>query len=419
MRIEKKTFESLKIRNYRLYFIGQSISLPGTWMQTVAQSWLVLKLTGSGTALGLVLALQYLPMLILGPWGGLLVDRFPKRKLLFFTQSAYGIFALILGILVLIGTVQLWMIYIFAFCLGLINTVDNPTRQTFAVEMVSKDKLHNAIVLNSIEINLARVVGPALAGILILSVGIGFCFILNAISFIGVIISLSMMHSKELFPSPLVKKKKGQVIEGLKYVKNSPVIKDTIIMMAIIGTLTYEFSVSLPLLTQSTFHGDAGTFTLLTSSIGIGAVIGGLFIASRKKTGSVTIVTGAFFLGLFVLGASMAQNILMAILLLIGVGFFSIYFNSSGNTTIQLESSPSMRGRVMALWAVASLGSTPIGSPIIGWVGEHMGARYCVALGGVAAIVAALFGAIQLKRGKYLEVQEKEIEETDISVPKI
>ena len=412
-----KTFASLKIRNYRLYFIGQAISLSGTWMQTIGQTWLVLQITKSGTALGLAAALQFLPVLFLGPWGGLIADRFSKRKILYFTQSAAGILALILGLLVIFGHVQVWMVYILAFGLGMVSVIDNPARQTFIHEMVDEKHLPNAIALNVIEINVARVLGPALAGILIVSAGLGLCFIINAVSYVAVLIALYVMSTKELHITPLVEKAKGQLKEGFKYVMSSPVIRDTLIMMAIIGTLTYEFTVSLPLLAQFAFHGNAGTYAAFTSAMGVGSIIGGLLIANRRKTTPRTLVIVAFLFGLFVLAASFAPTFVLAIVLLVTVGFFSVYFTSLGNITLQLESSPEMRGRVMALWAVAFLGSTPIGGPIVGWVGEYAGPRWALALGGFAAVLAAIIGARNLRRQRQadLEIKEKEIETAEES----
>ena len=424
MKYFAKTFSSLKIRNYRLYFIGQAISLSGNWMQTVSQSWLVLQLTKSGTALGLVLALQFLPILFLAPYGGLVADRFSKRKILYITQSVSAMLALILGIMVVTGLIQVWMVYIFALCLGLVNVFDNPTRQTFAIEMVSKKELSNAIALNSAEINMARVLGPALAGILIASIGLGFCFIFNAFSYIAVLIALFLMRENELHKTPLVEKAKGQIIEGFKYVKKNPVIRDILIMMTIIGTLTYEFNVSLPLMAEFTFKGNANTFAMLTSAIGFGSVIGGLFAANRRKTSPRALVPGAFIFGCFVLLTAIAPTLFLAIISLIAVGFMSIYFTSLGNVTLQLESSPEMRGRVMALWAIAFLGSTPIGSPIIGYIGENFGARWSLVVGGLAAIIAAGIGYVSLNKIKLIAIQKNsEIEiseataESDLRIP--
>ena len=389
----------------------------GTWMQTIGQTWLVLQLTKSGTQLGIVAALQFLPVLFLGAYGGLIADRFSKRKILYFTQSVAGILALILGLLVIFGNVQVWMIYVLALCLGLVNVIDNPARQTFVHEMVDENHLPNAIALNTIEINVARVLGPAVAGILIVSAGLGLCFIINAVSYIAVLVALYMMREKDLHITPLVEKAKGQLREGFKYVMSSPVIRDTLIMMAIIGTLTYEFTVSLPLMAQFAFHGNAATYAWLTSATGVGSIIGGLMIASRRRAKPRGLVIVAFLFGLFVLGASFAPTLALAIGLLVVVGFFSVYFTSLGNITLQLESEPEMRGRVMALWAVAFLGSTPIGGPIIGWIGEYAGPRWALAVGGFAAVFAAFVGARNLRKQRQadLEIQKSHMETAEES----
>jgi len=279
----KETLSSLKIRNFRLYITGQIISSTGTWMQSIGQAWLVLKLTNSGTMLGFVIALQFLPVLVFGPWGGVIADKFFKRNLIFVTQSIAGILALILGILVFTGFVQIWMVYLLALGLGLVNAVDSPARQTFIPEMVGKENLMNAISLNSIQNNLSRVIGPAIAAILIAAFGLAPLFFCNAISYIAVIITLSMIDVSELRITPSIDKIKGQMLEGLRYIKASPVIFYTLLMMAIIGTFTYEFSVSLPLLAQFTFHGSATTFALLSLALGFGSVLGGIYTANIKK----------------------------------------------------------------------------------------------------------------------------------------
>ncbi len=398
-KISKETFSSLEVRNYRLYFIGQAISLCGTWMQSIGQAWLVLQITHSGTQLGLVIAAQTVPILFLGPWGGLIADRFPKRKLLFFTQSISALLALLLGALVLYHSVQLWMVYMLAFSLGLVNTIDNPTRQTFIMELVGKEKLTNAVSLNSIEVNLARVVGPAIGGILIASLGLAPLFILNGISFIAVIYALHLMNEAEFsrIATP-VKKAAGQLMEGFRYVKSNPVLFDTLIMMAIIGTLTYEFSVSLPLLAQFTFHGTAQTYAIISVALGVGSMLGGLYVANIKKRSQKNLVNNAFLFGATVLLAAVMPTFLLELLAIVLVGFFSINFLSNGNVILQLESAPDMRGRVMSLWAVAFLGSTPIGGPIIGWIGQHFGPRYSLLVGGLSALFAAYVGLRSLRR---------------------
>ncbi|HLV80662.1 MAG TPA: MFS transporter [Chthonomonadaceae bacterium] len=393
-----QTFSALKIRNYRLYFTGQGISLCGTWMQSIGQSWLVLKLSGSGTTLGLVTALQTLPVLLLGPWGGLVADRFRKRSILFCTQSGAALLALILGILVATHVVQVWMVCVLATCLGLINTVDNPTRQTFVMEMVGKEYLTNAITLNSSEINVARVIGPAIAGALIARAGMAPCFFLNALSYLAVLWMLFIMRVDELQVTPPVARAKGQLQEGFRYVLANPLLRTTLLMMAIIGTLTYEFQVSLPLLAQFTFHGNAATYAALTSAMGGGAVLGGLLIAGRRRQGPRLLVGMALLFGLVILIAALAPTLHLAVLAMIFVGVFSIAFTSLGNSTLQLNSAPEMRGRVMSLWTVAFLGSTPIGGPIIGWLGEHVGPRWCLMVGGLAALAAGAIGGLVLRK---------------------
>ena len=393
----RETFSSLHVRNYRLYYIGQIISTSGTFMQNIAQAWLVLKLTISGTALGLTTALQYLPILILGPYGGVIADRISKRKILYFTQSISGLLALILGVLVTTGLVQVWMVYILAFSLGMVNVFDNPTRQTFYMELVGADHLRNAVTLYSTLVNLARIIGPAIAAVVIAAFGLAPCFIVNGISFAAVVIMLTMLHADELFITPPVPRAKGQLMEGFKYVASTPVLGSTLLMMAIIGTLTYEFQVSLPLIAQFTFKGDAGSYAFLTASMGVGAACGGILFASRKGINPYKLVSAALLFGLAVLAAAFMPIIYLAGLALVAVGICSINFSSLGNSILQLHSSPQMRGRVMSFWSVAFLGSTTIGGPIVGWFAQLAGARWGLALGGLAALVAAVLGVFTLR----------------------
>ncbi len=392
------TFSSLKIRNYRLYFLGQAISTTGYFMQSIAQPWLVLQLTNSGTALGFVTALQYLPILLLSPWGGLVADRFPKRNLLMITQSALGLLALILGILVATGAIQLWMVYAIALVFGLITTVDTPARQAFIPEMVKREELKNAVTIYNSQSNLSRVIGPAFAGILIAAIGLSLCFIANGISYAAVVISLAMMDRRELTPPPSTKGAKGGIRAGFDYVLTSHVLRNSLIMMALIGTLTYEFTVSLPLLAQFTFNGDAGVYALLTSAMGAGAVIGGLYTAGQKKTSPSKLAGAALLFGAAVLIVSAAPTLPLAILAMLLVGAFSIYFTSMGTIILQLESDPQMMGRVMALWSIAYMGSTTIGGPLVGWVGEAFSPRLALAVGGVAALSAAAIGYLTLSK---------------------
>jgi MFS family permease len=394
----ESTFSSLRIRNYRLYFIGQVISNSGTWMQSVAQAWLVLQLTHSGTALGLVVALQSLPVLLLGPFGGVVADRFPKRRVLIITQSVFGMLALTQGVLVATGAVRLWMVAVIAFAFGVTNAVDNPTRQSFVVEMVGERELKNAVTLFSTLVNLSRIIGPTIAGILITVIGLAPCFILNGLSYGAVVIMLRIMRGSELRPALRLANARGQVIAGLRYVWATPVLRDVLIMMALIGTLTYEFQVSLPLLAQGTFHGNAASYAVLSAFFGAGAVIGGLLTASRKATSFRAVVMAALLFGATALASSLMPTLGMAAAGLVATGFCSIVYSASGNTTLQLTSTPEMRGRVMSLWGIAFLGSTTIGGPIIGFIGQNASPRWALAVGGLAALAAGAYGLWALRR---------------------
>jgi MFS family permease len=367
-------------------------------MQSIAQAWLVLKLTNSGTALGLTTALQYVPILILGPYGGVIADRFSKRKILYFTQSISGVLALILGVLVATNLVTVWMVYVLAFCLGMTNVFDNPTRQTFYIEMVGSENLRNAVTLYSTLVNLARIIGPAIAAALIAFFGLAPCFIINGVSYFAVVIMLGMMRISELLVTPPVPSAKGQLLEGFKYVLSTPVIGASLLMMALIGTLTFEFQVSLPLIAQFTFKGDASSYAFLSAAMGFGAAVGGIFFASRKGIVPYKLVSASLLFGLAVLGAAFMPNLALAGLVMVLVGISSINFSSLGNSLLQLESSPQMRGRVMSFWSVAFLGTTTFGGPIVGWVAEIAGARWGLALGGLAAVAAAALGAVTLRK---------------------
>jgi MFS family permease len=396
-RFGNDTFSSLRVRNYRLYFTGQAISSTGTFMQSLAQAWLVLKLTNSGTALGFVAALQFIPILFLGPLGGVVADRFSKRKLLFATQTTFGIMALLLGLLVWTGWINLWMVYVFAVCYGLTTTIDNPTRQSFVVEMVGQAELRNAVTLYSSLINLSRVIGPTLAGILIATVALAPCFLINGLSYAAVVIMLMLMHPGELNTPPSVPRAAGQIRAGFRYVLSTPVLRNVLVMLALIGTLTFEFQISLPLIAEFAFHGNAQSYAALTSAMGLGAVAGGLLSASKKKTSPRMLIMAAFLFGITTLFAASMPDLVLAALAMVLVGGCSIYFTSLANSVLQLESDPQMRGRVMAFWSVAFLGSTAIGGPLIGWIAERKDARWGLAVGGFAALAAAAWGFATLR----------------------
>jgi MFS family permease len=393
------TFRALLIsRNYRLYAAGQGTSLIGTWMQTVALGWLVLQLTGSGTSVGLVIAAQFIPVLLLAPLGGVLIDRLDTRRVLVFTQSVSAVLALILGVLTISGDVRLWMVYAIAAAGGLLQVVDNPARQLFSLQLVGPDHLTNAITLNTVNMNLARVIGPAIGAIIISTIGVGPCFVVNATSFVFVIGALSAMRASEFYPKALAPRAKGQVREGLRYVNRTPGLRTPLIMMALIGTLAYEWQVSLLLSAKYTFHGDGGTYGLMTSAMGIGAVVGGLATASRERHGLDTLVNTSAAFGVLILAVAIAPNLALALGALVLMGAVSIAFIARANATLQLAADPAMRGRVMALWTVAFMGSTPIGGPIVGWIGEHVGPRWALATGGIACLAAAAYGLHEQRR---------------------
>jgi MFS family permease len=394
----RRTFSSLRNRNYRVYFAGQSMSMVGTWIQSVTQSWLVYTRTHSWFDVGLIVALQTLPILLLGPVGGTIADRFGKYRILMYTQALAGVQALVLAGLELSGHLQLWELFAIAASLGFINTVDNPTRQTFVAEMVGMDELVNAVTLNSVMVNVARAIGPAVAGVLIATVGSGWCFLINGLSFGFVLLSLRAIHKDELFPAPRAPRARGQIRAGFRYVGRTPVLRDALIMMAVVGCLTYEFQTTLPLIAGSTFHGDSRTYGFLTGCMGVGAVVGGLIAAGRKRGGPGRFIRTALVFGVAVLAAAVAPSLAVEAVVLLLVGACSVTFLSLGNTTLQLTADPAMRGRVMSLWSVAFLGSTPIGGPLVGFVGGSLGARYGLGMGGVAALAAAVYGRLAWQR---------------------
>ena len=394
----RETFASLRNPNYRTFFTGQAVSLIGTWMQSIAQSWLVLELTGSGTALGLVVALQTFPILLLGPYGGVVADRLDKRRLMMGLQSMMGVLALVLGTLTITGEVRLWHVYVLAFLLGLNNCFENPARQSFVLEMVGPKDLRNAVSLNSVLVNSARAVGPAIAGIIIATGGLGVCFLLNALSFIAVVTSLWRLDVSRLQPSVPTGRARGQLREGFAYVRRTPVLAIPLLMMGLVGCLAYEFQVVLPVLADRTFHGDARTYGFMTGAMGVGAVIGGLYVAARGTTGLRSLVRSTAIFGVVIAGAALAPNFALELVAMALVGAASVAVLSMGNSTLQLEAAPHMRGRVMALWAVAFLGSTPIGGPIAGAVSEQFGGRAGLLLGAAACLVAAALGAVAAQR---------------------
>jgi MFS family permease len=394
----RQTFAALAVPNYRRYIAGQSVSLIGTWMQMAAQSWLVLTLTGSATALGLIVALQTLPVLLLGPYGGVIADRIDKRRLMVVLQGAMGVQALVLAALTIAGVVQVWEIGALALALGLNNAFENPARQSFMLEMVGPENLRNAVSLNSVLVNVARTIGPAVAGVLIATVGEGWCFLFNALSFVAVIGSLLSLDETAIHRSPPSGNRPGQLREGLRYVRRSPELATPLLMMALVGALAYEFQVSLPVMASTGLHVGATGYGFMTASMGAGAVVGGLFVAARGRTGLPTLIGASAAFGVVLALAALAPNLGVELLALALAGAASISFMSTGNSTLQLAAAPQMRGRVMSLWFVAFQGSTPIGGPIVGFVMAWAGARAGLGLGGITCLVVAMLGLLALRR---------------------
>ena len=385
-----RTFRSLRIRNYRLFFIGQLISVTGTWMQTVAQTWLVVDLTGSGVDLGITVALQFLPMLLFGMWGGALADRSDKRRLLIGLQAASGILALILYALVAMGTVELWMIYVLAFALGVVTAMDMPARQSFVIELVGPDEIPNAVGLNSAMYNSGRILGPAAAGVTIATLGLAPAFLANALSFVAVIVALVMMRPEELHRRAPAERRRGEVRAGLLYAWREPTLRSTLLLVGVLGMFGFNFIVVLPLLAKFTFGGDAGLYSLFTSLMAFGSLTGALISASRSKPTSRMLIGSGLAFGGLVLVTAVAPTAWMAAIVLVGVGMAMMLFMATANTTLQLNSDPAMRGRVMALYGLLFLGTTPVGGPVMGWIAEAWGPRVGLAIGGSLSLAAAL-----------------------------
>lgn len=391
-------FSSLKIRNYRLFFLGQVVSNTGTWMQRIAQDWLVLSLTGSATAVGVTTALQFLPMLLFGLYGGVLVDRLPKRRTLLFTQAGMGVTGLALAALTLSGHVQVWHVYLAAFLVGLATVVDNPARQSFVSEMVGPDQLQNAVSLNSANFQSARLVGPAVAGLMITGVGTGYAFLFNGLSFAFTIGSLLLMRARELHVVERAPRGKGQLREGLRYVAGRPELIWTIALVGFIGTFGFNFPVYLSAFADDVFHAGAGSYSLFNTVMAVGSLAGALLAARRGTSRMRVLIGAALAFGLLELIAAVAPSLWLFALLMAPIGMFGMTVNVTANTSVQMSTDPAMRGRVMALYMMVFMGGTPIGAPIAGWITDAYGVRAGLAVGGAISALAAAGIALALAR---------------------
>lgn len=401
-----KMFSSLTERNYRLYAGGQVLSLTGVWMQRVAQDWLVLDLAhGSPTALGLAAALQFIPTVLLSLWAGVLADRMDKRKLLLVLESVLGLCALALGLLTVTGTVQLWQVYLLCFVLGVGSALETPVRQSFVVEMVGKDALTNAVALNSMTFNLARMVGPAIAGVMITAIGSGWVFLVNAATFVGVLGGLWLMDPKRLYVPERVPRAKGQLREGLRYVARRADLITLLALVFFISTFALNFYVTLALVARNVFSSTASAYGLLSTMLAIGTLTGAVLAARRSGRGSPrlrVLLGGALIFGVLETLSGLMPTLWLVGLLLIPTGAAMLTFTTAANSTVQLAVSPAMRGRVMGLYMLMMLGGNPIGGPISGWLADVFGGRAPMITGGVIAIITALIGGMVLAlRGGY------------------
>ncbi|HUC32889.1 MAG TPA: MFS transporter [Ilumatobacteraceae bacterium] len=392
------TFQSLRIRNFRLFFTGQLISQVGNWLTLVAQALLVLHLTGSGLAVGVMTACQFLPVLLFGAWAGLVADRSDKRKLLMVVQSFAMLQSFMLAALAFMGDPPIAALYAVALAGGFATAFDNPARRAFVVEMVPEPYVHNSVSLNSALMTGSRIVGPALAGLLIAGFGFGWCFLLDGVSYIAVLIGLWMMRPSELRAAEPTPRSKGQVRAGLRYARAMPDLWIPLVMMTIVGTFAFNFNVVMPLFVTRTMHGSSMMFTLVLSVVSVGSLVGALYTARSSDKGVGHVIRGATLFGISLLIFAAAPNLGFAFLVALAVGFSSILFMTASTSIVQIRTEPAMRGRVLALQAIVFLGTTPVGGPLLGWICEQFGARAGFAVGGIACFVAAAWGRLAIRR---------------------
>jgi MFS family permease len=387
-----RTFHSLHSRNFRLFFFGQLVSVTGTWMQSVAAAWLVLQLTHSGVALGVQAALNFGPILVLGASAGLIADRKDKRSILIGTQIAFAILSLTMWGLLGLGVIALWEVYALTLLQGVVTALDVPTRQSFYGEMVGREDIANAVSLNSAVFTGTRIVGPAIAGVLIATVGLAPCFLIDGLSYIAVIGGLLAMRSTELHRSEGVGRGMGQLRAGLTYVWRTPELRRPLLWMAAVFTFSFNFSVLVPLYATRVFHGDAGTYGAVLAAMGVGSLAGALVMARQTRPTPRRLAWGTAVFGVASMIVAIAPSYPLALLAMLPLGFVSMVFIITANSTLQLTARPSMRGRVMALYGVIFLGSTPLGGPVAGWIAEHLGPRAAFGFGGLIALATGALG---------------------------
>ncbi|MFM0729990.1 MFS transporter [Paraburkholderia sediminicola] len=400
------TFRSLRTFNYRVWASGAIVSNIGTWMQRTAQDWLVLtELTHhNATSVGIVMSLQFGPQLLLLPLTGYAADHFDRRKLLFVTQAAMGTLALGLGLLTVTGLVQLWQVYVFAGLLGCVTAFDSPARQTFVSDLVGEADLSNAVALNSTSFNAARMIGPAVAGLLIASVGTGWVFLINGLSFVAVLGSLRMLRISELNVKPRATRTRGSFVEGFKYVWTRPDLKAALLMMFLIGTFGLNFPIFISTMSVTAFHAGASQYGVLSSTMAIGSVTGALLSARRAKPRMALLLGAAAVFGVGCTVASLMPNYVLFGLALVVVGVATQTFNTSTNSLVQISTEPAMRGRVIAILLAIALGGTPLGAPVVGWIADRFGPRWALGVGAASGFAAAVVGLMYLVKYRQLRV---------------
>jgi MFS family permease len=408
----RRTFSSLhSSRSFRLYFVGQIVSTTGTWLNATATAWLVLELTDSGVALGINTALLFLPILLVGAYGGVLADRFDKRRILMWTQGLQAVISLALFSVVALDVVTLWMVYALSLLSGLILALDNPTRQSFYVEMVGEDDLTNAVSLNSAVFMFSRVLGPALAGLLIRFVNLASPFLVDALSYVAVIVALGLMRPEDLHPQQRTTRDRGHLMRGLRYVWSTPELRRPLLVLAVVCTFSFNWAVLVPLLAVQTFGGGPGTLGGLSAMTGIGSFVGAIFMANRAAT--PTMYRLALFTtasGIALILPALAPSLPWAYPLLFPMGLFLMVLLITANSMLQLAAKAQARGRVMALYSIVLLGSTPIGSPLTGWIGQHLGARWAFTLNGAVALVTGIVLLAARRRGDRMPVAAADAE---------
>lgn len=385
----RRSFDSLAVPNYRRYFAGQIVSLSGNWMQMVAEIWLILELTNSGIAVGATTALQFLPILLFGAWGGVIADSFSKRRLLMTTQAAMALPALGLLAVTVSGVVAPWMVFALVFARGTVNAIDNPTRQAFAIEMVGAERVVNAVSLNSVLVHGARLVGPGIAGVLIALVGVAPCFALNTLTFAAMIFALWRMEPAQLHTPPRAPRQRGAIRAALRYVRATPELAVPLALMALVGTFGLNFQAILPLLARFSFDGGASAYATLVAAMGAGSVVGALATGAHGRTDARLIGGAALAFGSLALLAAVMPTLALEVPIVALLGASAVTFAAAINSSLQLSVEPEMRGRVMALYTVVFLGSTPIGAPLAGLISELYDPRAALLLAAASGLLAA------------------------------